>query len=252
MTRRDRDLQAVAAEIVQRFEILNAARDRALNEGRQIVRLSANSVRAVHRGEHAEASALLAEARALLTDLVAHLQPYPSIQWAGYVQDAMKEYAEASIALAIVRDDPIPRPDELGVEDAPYLNALAEAASELRRQILDLLRANRLDRAEHLLAVMDEIYDVLISIDFPDAITGGLRRTTDQLRGVLERTRGDVTVTQTQQRLHQALVAAQEALARTGLSTVSPGSLEPNVAPMSMPGLSSEPEDRPYLASEER
>jgi translin len=221
MRHRERDLQTVAAEIVERFEILNAARDRALNEGRQIVRLSANSVRAIHRGEIADAAALLAEARALLTDLIAHLQPYPSIQWAGYVQDAMKEYAEASIALAIVRDDPIPRPDELGVEDAPYLNALAEAASELRRQILDLLRGNQLARAEHLLSVMDEIYDVLISIDFPDAITGGLRRTTDQLRGVLERTRGDITVTQTQQRLHLALVATQEALAQAGIAHVT-------------------------------
>lgn len=206
------DLQAIASGIIQRLDILNAARDRALNEGRQIVRLSANTVRAIHRGELDQASALLAEARSLLAALVEHLQPYPVLHWAGYVQDAMKEYAEASTMLAIVQGSPIPPPEELGVEDAPYLNALAEAASELRRQILDLLRAGDVARAEHFLAVMDEIYDVLIAVDFPEAITGGLRRTTDQLRGVLERTRGDVTMTLTQQRLQRQLAETRAAI----------------------------------------
>jgi translin len=209
---RSTSLQHATAEILDRFDILSAARDRALNEGRHIVRISANTVRAVHRGELTEAAALLAEAKALLAALIEHLAPYPSIHWAGYVQDAMKEFAEASITLAIVGGAPIPGPAELGVEDAPYLNALAEGASELRREILDHLRADQLDRAEALMSVMDEIYDVLITVDFPDAITGGLRRTTDQLRGVLERTRGDLTVALTQKRLQHAIAEARAAL----------------------------------------
>lgn len=206
------DLQTTAAAILERFDIVSAARDRALAEGRQIVRLSANTVRAVHRGELAEAAALLAEAEGLLSALVEHLAPYPSIYWTGYVQDAMKEYAEASLTLAIVAHRPIPGPATLGVEDAPYLNALAEGASELRREVLDLLRADELDRAEQLLSVMDDIYDVLLTVDFPDAITGGLRRTTDQLRAVLERTRGDLTVAMTQKRLQHSLADARRAL----------------------------------------
>jgi translin len=206
------DLQNTTAAILDRFDILSAARDRALTEGRQIVRLSANTVRAVHRGELAEAAALLAEAKALLSALIEHLAPYPSIYWAGYVQDAMKEFAEANLTLAVVGGERIPGPDDLGVEDAPYLNALAESASELRREVLDRLRADELERAEHLLAVMDDVYDVLITVDFPDAITGGLRRTTDQLRAVLERTRGDLTVTLTQKRLQRSLAEARRAL----------------------------------------
>jgi translin len=209
---RDSGLQAATAEILERFDILSAARDRALTEGRQIVRLSANTVRAVHRGELAEAAALLADAKTLLRALIEHIAPYPSIHWAGYVQDAMKEFAEANLTLAIVGGDPLPGPGELGIEDAPYLNALAESASELRREVLDRLRADELERAEHLLSVMDEIYDVLITVDFPDAITGGLRRTTDQLRGVLERTRGDLTITLTQKRLQRSLAEARAAL----------------------------------------
>lgn len=212
---RDPNLQAATAEILNRFDILSAARDRALTEGRQIIRLSANTVRAVHRGELAEARVLLSEAKVLLRALVEHLGPYPSIHWAGYVQDAMKEFAEANLTLAIVSDEPMPGPGDLGIEDAPYLNALAESASELRREVLDRLRADDLDRAERLLAAMDDIYDILITVDFPDAITGGLRRTTDQLRGVLERTRGDLTITLTQKRLQRALAEARAAIGDT-------------------------------------
>lgn len=196
---------AIAEGIVRRFESLAATRDRALGEGRQITRLAANSVRATHRGQIEEAERLLAEARGRMAALKGELRQYPSVYWAGYVQDAMKEAAEAAIALAIVADRPLPGPADLGVEDAAYLNALAEAASELRRQVLDRLRENDLERAEFLLGVMDDIYSALVTVDFPDAITGGLRRTTDALRPVLERTRGDVTMAATQGRVERAL-----------------------------------------------
>lgn len=201
-------LQETVQEIVRRMDLLSAVRDRALTEGRQVIRLSANTVRAVHRGEFDEATALCTEARTILSALTAALALYPSLLWAGYVQDAMKECAEASLTLAIVRGGPLPTPATLGIEDAPYLNALAEGASELRRQVLDRLRGDDVDRAVKLVEVMDEIYDALVTVDFPDAITGGLRRTTDQLRAVLERTRGDVTMTLTQRRLRLALQEA--------------------------------------------
>jgi translin len=195
--------------IVERFEGLNAVRDRALNEGRQVVRLSANTVRAIHRGEIAEARSDLNQARVLLSALCDSIRPYGAIYWAGYVQDAMKEFAEANLTLAIVEGSELPSPADLGIEDAPYLNAMAEAASELRRLILDTLRGEDLPLAEQYLAIMDDIYSVLITVDFPDAITGGLRRTTDQLRAVLERTRGDVTVTLNQRRLERVLTEVE-------------------------------------------
>ena len=195
----------IAEEIVRRFEHLAGFRDRALVEGRQLVRLAANSVRATHRGELDEASNLLGEARRRLANLAEELRPFPSLYWAGYVQDAAKEVAEAAITLAIVAGRPLPGPADLGVEDPAYLNALAEAASELRRQVLDRLRTGNLDRAEALLSAMDDIYGALVTVDFPDAITGGLRRTTDALRAVLERTRGDVTLAATQGRVERAL-----------------------------------------------
>jgi translin len=204
-------LNSHVTAILDRFEGINSVRDRALNEGRQVIRLSANTVRAIHRGEIEAARETLSAARTLLSELAESLTGYGAIYWAGYVQDAMKEFAEANLTLAIVEGASLPSPAELGVEDAAYLNAMAEAASELRRLILDLLRGDDLPRAEQLLTVMDDIYSLLITVDFPDAVTGGLRRTTDQLRAVLERTRGDVTVTLNQRRLERVLTESERA-----------------------------------------
>jgi len=206
----NKSLADVTAEILERMGGLSHVRDGALADGRQAIRWSANSVRAIHRGNRDEAAAELALAAGLIRKLADDTRGYPAIYWAGYVQDALKEYAEAAITAAILRKERLPSPAELGVEDAAYLNALAEAASELRRDVLDCLRSDDVSRAEGLLGAMDEIYSQLIAIDFPDAITGGLRRTTDSLRAVLERTRGDLTITLNQRRL-EATIRSLEA-----------------------------------------
>jgi translin len=136
------------------------------------------------------------------------LQDHPDLYWAGYVQDAQKEFAEANIVAAMVQGHDIPGPDDLGVEDAPYLNGLAEAASEMRRYVLDIIRKSggrEMGEAERVLHLMDDVYTNLITVDYPDSITGGLRRTTDALRAVLERTRGDLTISIRQWELERAL-----------------------------------------------
>ncbi len=203
-------LQAITNDVIQRFEAMGAARDQALTQGRQVIRLAANAVRSMHRDSFDDAIALLAEASHLLSQIRGVAVQYPNVFWAGYVQDAMKEYAEATITLALLRGEPLPDPSSLAVEDGAYLNGLAEAASELRRDTLDALRGNNIDRAVWLLDAMDAVYSVLVTVDFPDAMTGGLRRTTDQLRAVLERTRGDVAVAVRQDRLERALTAAEQ------------------------------------------
>lgn len=205
----DHDLQRVSGQIIARFEAMSTARDHAIAAGRRVIRLSANAVRAMHRNDHAEAADLLHEARTELDSIRDATAPFPSVYWAGYVQDAMKEYAEAVITGAVLQGESIPDPESLAVEDAAYLNGLAEAASELRRDTLDALRVNDIDGATTLLRAMDSIYGILVTIDYPDAVTGGLRRTTDQLRAVLERTRGDVTLAVRQDRLERALKAVE-------------------------------------------
>lgn len=139
---------------------------------------------------------------------------HPDIYYAGFIQDAQKEYAEANATLALLAGEPLPEPEALGVEYAPYLHGLGEAVGELRRYLLDTIRRGDMRRCEDLLAAMDEIYGVLVTMDFPDAMTGGLRRTTDNVRGILERTRGDVTLALRQAELEKAQAALVEQLRR--------------------------------------
>jgi translin len=166
------------------------------------------TIRAMHRGVFDQARALVESARAVAVQMVSEVVTYPDVYHAGYTQDALKELVEARAVYAMLLHEPVPAPEELGVAvDYPaYLNGLAEAASEMRRAILDTIRQGDLERGETLLADMDEVYSAMITIDFPDAVTGGLRRTTDALRAVLERTRGDLTVTKQQEKLRQALI----------------------------------------------
>lgn len=209
------DLWSIGEAIIGRLNDINAARERALADSRRIVRLSANSIRAVHRDEFEAAAELLAEARDMQDSLAGELAPFPNIYWSGYVQDAQKEYAEARITLAVISRRAMPSPAELNVEDAVFLNGLGEAAGELRRYALDALRRNNQTRSEELLGVMNDIYDLLVSVDYPDAVTGGLRRTTDMVRGVLERTRGDLTLALRQRQLTDALTRAEGMLQAT-------------------------------------
>ncbi|WBL36891.1 hypothetical protein O0235_04845 [Tepidiforma flava] len=187
-------LERIVPEILERFAAKNAAREQALAASRVIIRISANAIRAVHRGELDAARRLIAEARATHEAAVRALEGHADIYHAGFLHDAQKEYAEAVTTLELCSGGAIPGPAELGVEDPAYLNGIGEAVGELRRVILDRLRAGSFEGCEALLAAMDDIYGVLVTIDYPDAMTGGLRRTTDQVRGILEKTRGDLTL----------------------------------------------------------
>ena len=208
------DLMKIADDIRAEMDAKNAVRDKALVTSREAIRFCANSIRSIHRGEFEEADRLLEEARTRVRETADELKDYLDIYYAGYVQDAQKEFTEAATVKAVMRSLPIPSPKELGVEAAPYLNGLAEAASECRRDVLDLLRAGKMTRAEEVLKAMDDVYYMLVTFDYPDAITGGLRRTMDMARAVLERTRGDLTVTIRQQELEQALNKAVEVFKR--------------------------------------
>lgn len=201
------ELDAIADSVYAALSARNSARDVALTRSRETIRHCSEAIRAIHRHEWDNAKAKLDTVHAAADELVGGVQAYPDLYFSGYVQDALKEVVEAFCTYALVRGEALPTPETLNVEPACYLNGLAEAATELRRFILDILRREDGDSAdaERLLDCMDAIYDKLVTFDFPDAITGGLRRQTDVVRGVLERTRGDLTTTIRQQRLQTAL-----------------------------------------------
>ncbi|MCS6831738.1 MAG: haloacid dehalogenase [Armatimonadota bacterium] len=199
-------LQSLSDAIRAVLDIKDAVREEALRQSRELTRLSATTVRSIHRHEFENAHQGLQQAAQRATELNVLREKHPDIYYAGYVQDALKEYAEACLLNALVQGEhALPTFSELQLEVPAYLNALCEAASECRRHILDLLRRGDTAKAERLLADMDDIYYMLVTFDYPDAITGGLRRSVDALRAVLERTRGDVTITAIQRELEEAL-----------------------------------------------
>jgi len=202
------DLDAIADRIRANFTAKNAARDTALERSRTLIRHCAHAIRAVHRDERDLAQEQIRAAGEIARTIREDLAGFPDLYYAGYTQDALKEFAEANIVYALVGGEPLPAPEDIGVDYAAYLNGLGEAAGELRRRCLDLIRHAHSDDAERLLAAMDDIYLLLVTMDYPDAITGGLRRTTDMVRGVTERTRGDLTTSLRQYYLQQALKRA--------------------------------------------
>ena len=197
--------EEIAAKAIEVFSAKHAVRERAIQLSREVIRTSANAIRAVHRNDLEGAKRLVDAAGTQVAEAKELLRNHPDLYFTGYTQDAQKEYAEASCVYAFIAGTEIPQPADIGTETASYLNGMAEAASELRRYILDSLRRDDDSRCEELMQRMDDVYNIMVVMDFPDALTSGLRRTTDQLRGVLERTRGDLTMTTRQRRLERLL-----------------------------------------------
>jgi translin len=199
------NLESIADRARESFDGQTSARDQALSQARTLTRNCANAIRAVHRNEFDTAQDNLNQAERLAKGLTENLQEYPDIYHAGYTQDALKEYAEASIVYALISNGILPSPEELNILYSTYFKGLAEVVGELRRRCLDILRHGHSDEAEKLLEHMDDIYAVLVTMDYPDAITRGLRRLTDIARSIIERTRGDMTISQRQAQLEKSL-----------------------------------------------
>ena len=205
-------LDGIVDEITQQMEEISQLRDGTLSRSRRLIRDCAHSIRAMHRHELATAEEMLAAARRDAQAMVEPLADHPELYHVGYTQDALKELVEAHLLYAFITGGPLPAPAELAVTGATYLKGLTEAATEMRRFALDLMRQDRVEEADPYLEMMDEIYSLLVTVDFPDAVTGGLRRQTDVLRGVLERTRGDLTTAMRQEKMQAALRRVEERL----------------------------------------
>ena len=203
------ELSRIASEAIDVLTTRHRAREQALAVSREVIRFSANAIRAVHRGEFDEARQLIDRASQRLKETLPIRDDNPEIYYAGFLSDARKEFAEANITLAVISRTDIPHPDAIDVDPPAYLNGMAEVIGEVRRYILDALRRDSPEHCEEFMEVMDEIYGLLVTIDFPEAVTGGLRRSTDAMRGVLERTRGDLTISLQQRRLERRLAGLE-------------------------------------------
>ncbi len=205
MSRLTDNLDSIAEQIRLSFSAKDTAREKALPLCREVIRHCSNAIRAVHRREFDQAKGLLQSARNLLNQAEQAITDYSELSNTGFIRDAQKEFAEGSITLALVTGNQPPTPDELGIDFTAYLNGLGEAVGELRRYLLDSMRKGDLSRGDELLSAMDDIYNILVTMDFPEAITYGLRHTTDRVRGILEKTRSDLTLVIRQKALEQRL-----------------------------------------------
>ena len=206
------DLDGLADALHERFDVKTAAREKALPAARRSIRASANAIRAVHRGEFDVARGLIRDSRGALDEGMEGVEGHPDVRFAGYLLDAEKEYAEANLTYSLVAGEELAGPDILSVGDAPYLNGLAEAIGEGRRHVLDLLRVGDVAKAERTLEALEDMYGVLVTMDYPDAITMNLRRSTDVARSLIEKTRGDLSIAFVQRDLHDALERHTEVL----------------------------------------
>lgn len=216
MSRPTYNLDLIADQLRQSLSAIDTAREKTLPLYRDAIRHCSNAIRAVHRQESDQAIKLLDLAGDLLDEAKQSVAASPELGHAGFIRDAQKEFAEGSLFLALVSGQPLPTPDELDTDPAAYLNGLGEAVGELRRYLMDSIRKGDLSRGEELLNAMDDIYNVLVTMDFPDTITGGLRRTTDMVRGVVERTRSDLTLVLRQKELENRLDKFDENLQPKG------------------------------------
>ncbi|MFP3974722.1 MAG: haloacid dehalogenase [Chloroflexota bacterium] len=205
MSRINSDIESIGNTIRENMSTKHEARDKAIKASRDVIYKCSTSIRAVHRGEFERARELADSAKAMLDDMNEAIAEHDELHYTGFVNDSHKEYAEARITLALISGTELPHPEDLEVSYPAYLNGLGEAGGELRRHILDAMRHGDMDHCEEVLDMMDDIYSLLVTIDFPDALTGGLRRTTDMVRGVLERSRGDLTVALRQRELETKL-----------------------------------------------
>ena len=206
------NLDELSDRIRASFENQNQIRDEALSHSRNLTRLSSRAIRAIHREEADLAFQHLKEADGLAQALRVGLSDQPDLYYSGYAQDALKEYCEAHLTVATILDQDWPSPEDLQVEFATYLNGMSEVVGELRRRIMDIMRKGHSAEVERLLHVMDEIYSQLVTMDFPDALTYGLRRRTDIARSIIERTQADVTISYRQQRLEKQILDLSEQL----------------------------------------
>lgn len=225
------ELESISELIRLQFDARTAARDQALAQARALTRFCSQAIRAVHRDDDSGMHEQLAQARTMADSLRLAVAGFPDLYYAGYTQDALKEFVEANVTCALIKNQPLVGPQELGVEYNTYLNGLAEVVGELRRRCLDILRHGYSAEAERLLTLMDDIYAVLVTMDYPDAITNGLRRLTDIARSIIEKTRGDITFSLRGEHLERAIAQ---------LSTQLNGDAGPQAPTLSRPPLGDE------------
>ena len=179
-----------------RFELdkANGIREKILNLSRESIRKSSIAIKHLHRGEYDLADKLITENHSLIHEINNLGSEMKPIRF-GMLLTSNQEYVESIFLQAFLRKKPYPNFEDLKVPHLSYLHGLTDFVGELRRVILDTLRQDKdIEIAIEALDLMDDLYSLLLSIDYPDSLTFNLRKKTDFVRNITEKTRGDVTL----------------------------------------------------------
>ena len=175
------------------FDKLNDIREQSLTTSREIVRECSKSIRNIHRNDEVSAKEHIENARKKLENLKSITSDVSEISYAGYVLDAEREFVEAVMFYTFEVSGYIEPFNNFNVHPSSYIQGIGDTIGEWRRKALDHLRNLDIKKAETYLAIMEEGMGTLNELDYPDALTGGLRRYADNARSIIERTRSDIT-----------------------------------------------------------
>ncbi len=195
----------IFADIDQNLGTIDTLREDVLQKTRSIVRMAAETIKAVHREEWDVAEKNITEMKSLLKGVREQVSKHETLLRRNYTEISEQEYAEAAILFSILHKGQLASPKDLEIPDLAWLLGLADVAGELRRHCLDAIRKGDMKTAEDALGLMEEIYRKLFSLDYPKGMTGSLREKTDTIRKLLQATRGEVSMATHMSRLNQNL-----------------------------------------------
>jgi len=197
--------EEIFANIDQNLSVIDTMREEVLQKTRLIVRKAAETIKAVHREEWDNAEKNIAEMRTALKSVGEQVKQHETLAKRNYVEISEQEFAEAAILYSLLHESQIKTPSDLQIPDLSWLLGLADVAGELRRHCLDAIRNGNMAVAEHMLELMEEIYQNLFSLDYPKGLLGGLREKTDAVRKMLQATRGELAIATHMARLNENL-----------------------------------------------
>jgi translin len=195
-----KNLEKIIDKIEKSIDDKDRIREKALRHSREIIINCRKAIQLIHQGQTEKAKMHLRKASAKLASLYDITGNYPELFHAGYVENAAQEFVEAKCLLNIIQGKNLPDPDKLQTTYSSYLLGLCDVVGELRRKSLDSILVGSAEEANKYLKLMENIYDAIIKFDYPSSLVP-IKRKQDQVRGIIEKTRGELAVASCERRI---------------------------------------------------
>ena len=192
-------LHELMSEAEQALAAEEEATNLAFNLSRKIIRKTKTAIHGIHAGQRDPE--LIDSISSDLAGLVEAVAGYPKLVYGADVESAMMEFAETVIYDYALRGEEIPSYRVLEITPAAWVLGLADSIGELRRDMLDRLMKGNLPEATRIFSKMEELCDVLMTLDIKDSVVP-VRRKQDIARGIMERSRTDLATAKIMSKVH--------------------------------------------------